>query len=278
MSGGSSRITTLLLVVSTHQRCHCLSRTAPSPAVAPPPAAPSLVLTSMYLAVWMRCCLCLLCHRASSRRSIVISVIVNVVVVSLDINVIGGFDALSKPFILPPHLLPPLCRCFHRCCCHRYHRHHHSLFRHRCYCRRTRRRSRCRHRPCHRRPRLSSLSLSLSRHHCCRRCHHHRVCLIVTFAVNLHLLPPSPLPIASATTQCRYLVVLCCIPAADTSLIALPPLLSCLSCASWLLNCQHVGNQRHDMSYDVKTNHQKLQCWQHVGCVGLICRDDTKTC
>jgi hypothetical protein len=96
--------------------------------------------------------------------------------------------------------------------------------------------------------------LLLSRHHRYRRCRHHCVWLIVTFAVNLHVSPPSPLPIASATTQCHYLIVLCCIAAANTSLIALPPLSSCLSRASWLLNCRHVGNQQHDMTYDVKKN------------------------
>jgi hypothetical protein len=68
------------------------------------------------------------------------------------------------------------------------------------------------------------------------------------------------------------------IATANTSLIALPPLLSCLSHASWLLNCQHVSNQGHDMTYDVKKNHQKLRCRQHDGRVGLICHEDTKTC
>jgi hypothetical protein len=96
--------------------------------------------------------------------------------------------------------------------------------------------------------------LALSRHHRSRRCRRHRVWLINSFAIDLHLLPPSPLPITSATTQCRYLVILCYIAAADTSLIALPPLSSCLSRASWLLNCRHVGNQRNNMIYDVKKN------------------------
>jgi hypothetical protein len=67
------------------------------------------------------------------------------------------------------------------------------------------------------------------------------------------LLPP-PLPMASATSQCRCLVILCCIAAADTSFIALPPLLLHLSRAGWLLHCQHVGNQGLDMTYDVKKN------------------------
>jgi hypothetical protein len=236
-SDGGGRITTSLLVVSTHRRRRHSSRGAPSPAAAPPPAAPSLVSTSMYLAVWTHRCLCLSCRRTSSRRSIVISVVIDVVVVGLDVDVIGGFDASAKPFVPPPCLLPPLHPRCHRCRHRRYHRRHHSLFCRRCLTHRTRCRCCCRHR-C----RLSSLSLSLSRHNCCRRCRRHRVWLIVTFAVNLHLSPPSPLPVASATTQCHYLVFLCCIAAAHTSLIALPPLLLCLSRASWLLNCRHVGN------------------------------------
>jgi hypothetical protein len=61
--------------------------------------------------------------------------------------------------------------------------------------------------------------------------------MIVIFVVELHLLLPSPLPIASATTQCRCLIVLYCIAAAETSLIALPPLTLCLYRTSWLLNC-----------------------------------------
>jgi hypothetical protein len=220
------------------------------------------------------------CRRASSHRSIVVSVVVNVVVVSLDVDVVGGFNALSKPFVPPPCLLPPLRRCCHCCCpCHR-HRRRHPLFC--CRCRHCRHRfcscCRCRCRLSRRCHRHSSSSLLLSRHHCCRRCCRHRVWLIVIFAVDLHLSPPSPLPFPFATTRCRYLVVLCCIAAADTSLIALPPLLPCLSHASWLLNCRHVGNQRHDMTYDVKKNHQKLQCPRHVGHVRLIRCDDTTTC
>jgi hypothetical protein len=143
-------------------------------------------------------------RRASSRCS----------VVGLEVNVFGGFDVSPSLFVVR--------------------RRHHSF---------RRRRRRCRRRRCRRRHRRSSSSSSLSRHHCCRRCCRQRVWLIVIFAVDLHLSPSSPLPIASATTQCRYLVVLCCIAAAETSLIALPPLSSCLSRASWLLNCRHVSNQ-----------------------------------
>ncbi len=127
-SGGDGRITTLLSVVSTHQCCCRLSRAVPSPATAPPPAAPSLVSTSINFAVWTRRRLCLSCRRASSCRSIVISVVVDVVIVGLDINVIGGFDASAKPFVPPPHLLPSLHRRCHRCRCCRYHRHCHSPF------------------------------------------------------------------------------------------------------------------------------------------------------
>jgi hypothetical protein len=179
-------------------------------------------------------------------------------VVGLDVNIFGGLDALSPLFVV---------RCRHHLCC-RCHRRRRS-------CRRRPCRHRCR---CRRRRHRSSSSSSLSRHHRCLRCCRHRVWLIVIFAVELHLLLPSPLPIASATTQCRYLIVLCCIAAAETSLIALPPLSSCLYRASWLLNCRHVSNQRHNMTNDVKKNHQKLRCTRHVGRVRLICRDDTKTC
>jgi hypothetical protein len=126
-SGGGGQITTSLLVVWMHQgRCH-LSRTTPLPAAAPPPAAPSLVSTLMYLAVWTRCHLCLSCHRASSRCSIVISVVIDVVVVGLDVDVIGGFDASSKPFIPTPCLLPLLRPCCHCCCRHPYYHCCHSL-------------------------------------------------------------------------------------------------------------------------------------------------------
>jgi hypothetical protein len=191
----------------------------------------------MYLAVWTRCCLCLSCRRASSRCSIVISVVVDIVIVGLDVNIIRGVDTLSKPFVPLPRLLPLLrCHC-HHCPRRRYHCCRHSLFSHHHRCHRNRC---CSHRrccPCHCCCHSSSLLLSLSCHHRCRCCHRHHVWLIVTFAVNLHLSPPSPLPIASATTQCRYLVVLCCIATADTSLMALPPLSLFLSCASWLLNC-----------------------------------------
>jgi hypothetical protein len=93
-SGSGGQIATLLAVISMHQLCRHLSHTAPSPAAVPPPAAPSLVSTSMYLAVWTHCHLCLSCHRASSRCSIVISIIVNIVVIGLDVDIIGGFDAL----------------------------------------------------------------------------------------------------------------------------------------------------------------------------------------
>jgi hypothetical protein len=117
-SGIGGRITTSSLVVSTHQRRRRLSRAPPSLAAVPPPAAPSLVLTLMYLAVWTRRRLCLSCRRASSRHSIVISVVVDVVVVGLDVDVIGGFNASAKPFVLPPRLLPPL-----HCGCHHCHRH-----------------------------------------------------------------------------------------------------------------------------------------------------------
>jgi hypothetical protein len=235
-SGGGGRITTLLSVVSTHRLRRRSSHAAPSPAAAPPPAALSLVSMSMYLAVWTRHCLCLSFRRASSRRSIVISVVVDVVVAGLDVNVIGGFDPLLKPFVPPPHLLPPLHRRCHRCRRRHYHRPRHSLFHRHRHHSPTSRRSRHRRCPCHHRCCSSSSSLSLSHHHRCRCCHRHRIWLIVTFAVDLHLSPPSPLPITSATTQYRYLVVLCCIAAANTSLIALPPLSSCLSRASWLLN------------------------------------------
>jgi hypothetical protein len=74
----------------------------------------------------------------------------------------------------------------------------------------------------------------------------------VIFALDLHLLPPLPLPIASANTQCNCFVILCCIATANTSLIALPPLLLHLFHACWLLHCQLVGNQQHDMTYGVK--------------------------
>jgi hypothetical protein len=77
--------------------------------------------------VLMHCHLCLSCHRTSSRRSIVVCIVVDVVVVGLDVNVVGGFNASSKPFVPPPRLLPPLRRhCCHSChCCH--HRCHHCL-------------------------------------------------------------------------------------------------------------------------------------------------------
>jgi hypothetical protein len=193
--------------------------------------------------------LCLSCHRASScrrassRHSIVVFVVVVVVVVviGLDVDVVGGFEASSTSFVLPPRLLPPLhcCRrhCLHpchNCHCHRLCRHRHRPPCHRscrrCHCRRRWRR--CWH--------LSSSSL-LSCHHRCRCCRRNCVWLIVVFAVAPHLLPPSPLPIASTTTQCRCLVILCCIAPADTSLIALPPLLLRLFRAGWLLHCQHVA-------------------------------------
>jgi hypothetical protein len=45
------------------------------------------------------------CHRASSRCS----------VIGLDVNVIGGLDASSSLFAMPPHLLPPLHCHQHRC-------------------------------------------------------------------------------------------------------------------------------------------------------------------
>jgi hypothetical protein len=32
------------------------------------------------------------------------------------------------------------------------------------------------------------------------------------------------------------------------------------------------------MTYDLKKKHLKLQCQRHVGPIGLICRDGTKTC
>jgi hypothetical protein len=95
-SGSGGRITTSLSVVLTYRCHHCSSRAAPSPAAVPSPAAPLLVSTSIYLAVWTCHRLCLSCRRASSCRSIVISVIVDVVVVGLDINVIGGFNALAN--------------------------------------------------------------------------------------------------------------------------------------------------------------------------------------
>ncbi len=199
-SGGGSRIITSLLVVSTHRHRCRLSHAAPSPAAAPPPAAPPLVSMSIYLAVWTRHGLCLSCHRASSRCSIVISIVVEVVIIGLDVDVIGGFNVSSKLFILPLRLLPPLCRHCH-CCCHcGHHRRHHSLFRRRRCCCRTPCRSRRRCRPCHRYCRLSSSSLLLSHHHHCRCCRRHCIWLIVTFAVDLHLSPLSPLPIASTTT------------------------------------------------------------------------------
>jgi hypothetical protein len=170
-------------------------------------------------------------------------------VVGLDVNVFGGFDALSSLFVL---------RRRHHLFRRRRHRGRRRRRRRSCR-RRSCRRSRCRrHRRRRRRRRRSSSSSSLSRHHRCRQCCRHRVWLIVIFAVDLHLSPPSPLPIASATTQCRYLIVLCCIAAAETSLIALPPLSSCLYRASWLLNCRHVSNQRHGMTNDVKKKPSKV--------------------
>jgi hypothetical protein len=115
-------------------------------------------------------------------------------VVGLDVNVFGGFNASLSLFIVRRRL-----HLFHRRCRpRRRHRH--------CSCRRRScRRRHCRRRHCHcrRRCRRSSLSSLLSRHHHCHRCCCHRVWLIVIFAVKLHLLPPSPLPNASATTQCH---------------------------------------------------------------------------
>jgi hypothetical protein len=188
--------------------------------------------------LFITCCTFSL-HRASYRCS----------VVSLDVNVFGGLDALLSLFVMRcHHHLFHCCPCCGCCCRHRHcsccrcssHRHH-------CHC------HHC-HRCCH----CLSSFLSLSRHHCCCRCCCHCVRLIVIFAVNLHLSPLSPLPITSATTQCHYLIILCCIAAAKTSLIALPPLLSCLYHASWLLNCRHVSNQRHDMTNDMKKKPSKV--------------------
>ncbi len=43
-----------------------------------------------------------------------------------------------------------------------------------------------------------------------------------------------------------------------------------------ILTWQHVGNQRHNTTYDMKKKHLELQCWQHVGRVRLTCQDDTE--
>jgi hypothetical protein len=40
--------------------------------------------------------------------------------------------------------------------------------------------------------------------------------------------------------------------------------------------CQQ--SMTHNTTYEVKKKHQKLQCQQHVGRVGLTRRDDTKKC
>ncbi len=42
-----------------------------------------------------------------------------------------------------------------------------------------------------------------------------------------------------------------------------------------ILTWQHVGNERHDTTYDVKKNLESW-CLQHVGCVGLTHWDDTE--
>jgi hypothetical protein len=44
----------------------------------------------------------------------------------------------------------------------------------------------------------------------------------------------------------------------------------------YLPTCQQ--STTHYMTYDVKKKHQKLQCWQHLGHVGLTSWDDTKKC
>ncbi len=74
------------------------------------------------MSILARRCLCLLCRRASSFRPIVVYIVVDIVIVGLDVDVVGGFNASSKPFVLPPHLLPPLC-CCRRHCCHCGHHH-----------------------------------------------------------------------------------------------------------------------------------------------------------
>ncbi len=50
--------------------------------------------------VFMHCRLCLLCRRTSSRCSIVVDVVIDVVVVGLDVDAIEGFDVLLKCYIL----------------------------------------------------------------------------------------------------------------------------------------------------------------------------------
>ncbi len=42
-----------------------------------------------------------------------------------------------------------------------------------------------------------------------------------------------------------------------------------------ILTWQHVSNQRHDTTYDMKKTF-KSRCWWHVGRVGLTCWDDTE--
>ncbi len=158
--------------------------------------------------------LSLSCRRASSRRSIVISIVVNVVIVGLDVDVIRGFDESSKLFDPPPRLLPLLCRCCHRCCRRRYHHCCHSLFCRRRCCHCTRRCSRRCRRPCHRHRRSvfivvvavpSSSLLSLSSSMCladCYICRQHASVAAITFA---HPLRHHPMLLS-----CRSLLHRCC--------------------------------------------------------------------
>ena len=52
------------------------------------------------MSVFTRRHLCLLCHRIYSRCSIDVNVVVGTVVVGLDVDIVGGFDTLSKCYIL----------------------------------------------------------------------------------------------------------------------------------------------------------------------------------
>ena len=107
------------------------------------------------------------------------------------------------------------------------------------------------------------MSLHLAECYICR-------CPASTAAITFdHHYHHHPMPLT-----CRSLLHCCCWHLSHctaASLIAPLP--------RWLVVAlPNVGNQQHDMTYDMKNKPSKVACRQHVGRVGLTRQDNTKTC